>query len=239
MAKRKHIGKVNQIPENYDRTHRTNGINRALEDLQETINESKKIYAIYEIANYFGLKYENPELFAQETTANQVAILHNYFLQALTPTLQFHQDPNSTLSVWLLRSEFHNRNTQLNVFDIFHGSLPDRKIKLDNFIARITDLAREVPKRVITIGLRKKQEQQRATINIAVDIYRALDPEEKDMQLQRSIIMRAKERENNEQWQGLDALADLIIVKKKLSIPLSQYTFENTAIEDIYDLLSH
>lgn len=234
MAKRKNIGKANQMPENYDFSYRANGMQRALDSLQKATTEQDKIYAIYEIAQYCGLWYENPDLFAQQSTPNQIVTLHNFFIQVLTPSLQFSGKVEKSV-----KNKLTHRVHWLNVFDIFYWDESERSIKFNNFTARIADLIREVPNKTITIGLRKKQEQQRATINIAVDIYRALDPEEKDMQLQRSIIMRAKERENNEQWQGLDALADLIIVKKKLSIPLSQYTFENSTIEDIYDLLSH
>lgn len=236
MAKRKNIGKTEKLPENYDFSYRANGMQRALDNLQKAYKEQDKIYAIYEIAQYCGLWYENPELFPQQSTPDQIAILHIFFLQKLTPTLQFHQNPKN-ISVWLLKREFTNRNTQFNVFDIFHGSLAQQTNKLDNFIARVTDLIREVPSGTITIGLRKKQEQQRKNINIAVDIYKVLDPQEQDMELLQSIVLRTKERENDAQWHGLDALADLIIVKKKLSIPLSQYTAENTTIEDIYDLL--
>lgn len=227
---------TSSIAENYNFSHRVNGMNRALNNLRQSSSDQKKIYAIYEIAQYCGLVYENQE-FIQMGTPNQIAILHTFFLQQFTPTLQFHQNPNNSLSVWVLKTEFTNRNTQLNVFDIFHSSLAQQTDKLDNFIARIIDLIREVPNGIITIGLREKQEQQRKNINIALDVYKTLDPEEQDIKLLQNIMMRIKERENNIEWPGLYAVADLIIVKKKLSIPLSQYTAENTTIEDIYDLL--
>lgn len=226
---------TSSIAENYNFSHRVNGMNRALNNLRQSSSDQKKIYAIYEIAQYCGLAYENQE-FTQMGMPNQIAILHTFFLQQFTPTLQFHQNPNNSLSVWVLKTEFTNRNTQLNVFDIFHGPLTQQTDKLNNFIARIIDLIREVPNEIITIGLREKQEQHK-NIDIALDVYKALDPEEQDIKLLQNIMMRIKERENNIEWPGLYAVADLIIINKKLSILLSHYTAENTTIEDIYDLL--
>ncbi len=164
-----------------------------------------------------------------------MAILHHFFLNRLTPSLIFHQDLKNPVSIGLLKNEFTNRNTQLNVFDIFHGDPSDQQRILENFIARITDLIREVPTGIVRVGLRSKQAKQRSNINLAVDIFRALDPNEENMQLLNAIVLRSNEQEGMPE---LDALADLIIHVRKLPIPYNRFTKENTSLTDIYSLLN-